>query len=235
MIRVFDTKEELGEAAVDLFVERNRVAKATFSVALAGGSTPKAVYELLAKPENANRVDWGKTMCFWGDERWVPPSDDQSNEGMARKALLDHVPISPSQIWPMFGVDETPEDGARRYETTLRGQFPNPDETFDLLLLGIGTDGHTASLFPGDRASLSADAWVVPTTSPAGVPQRLSLTPAALWAASLTVFMVVGPDKALPLSRVLTDGSDLPAAVVARNSRDVIWLLDREAASLVQF
>ena len=125
-----------------------------------GGNTPRRLYELLAAAPFRDQVAWEKVWVFWGDERWVPASDPNSNEGMARAALLDHVPIPASQIFAMYREGSV-EAGAEAYEAVIKNRMP-----FDLTLLGIGDDGHTASLFPGIPELDERYRLVVPTTSP---------------------------------------------------------------------
>lgn len=225
MITVAKDRVDLAQQAAELFVQLASERANRFTVALAGGSTPKALYELLASEEFSSRVDWGKVWVYWGDERWVPASDADSNEGMARAALLDHVPIPPNQILPMYN-GESAEEGARSYAAKLVSHL-------DLVFLGIGEDGHTASVFPGDMATLHSSDPVLPTVSPKATAQRVTLTPATLCRAHSVVFLVAGASKASILKSVLsTDDPDkFPAAYVASHADDVLWLVDQAAAS----
>ncbi|MGH6934920.1 MAG: 6-phosphogluconolactonase [Methylocella sp.] len=188
-----------------------------FSLSLSGGSTPKRAYELLA--ESSASLDWRKIHLFWGDERFVPPDHRDSNFRMAREALIDHVPIPAAQVHPIPTNSSSPEEAAGRYEITLQdfygGKTLDPERPlFDVTLLGLGEDGHTASLFPGTKALDERDAWV---TSIIGVKSepRISLTYPALQSSRLVVFIVSGAKKRDILARVLANDMALPATRLA--------------------
>ena len=232
-LRIFENLDDLSVAAAEFFVKRSREAIETegrFSVALAGGNTPKKLYELLAKEPYVGYIEWSRVLVFFGDERFVPPSDKDSNEGMARAALLDHVPIPAENIFPMYGSG-TVEEQVETYEKLLYAKLGN-HATLDLVLLGMGDDGHTASLFPGIPELLEDEKLVVATTSPKGVPQRISLTIPTLDAAHTLLFMVAGADKTAQLALAL--GNDLkkrpPSGVVAAGAQRAVWYVDKAAA-----
>jgi 6-phosphogluconolactonase len=234
---VLPTREAAVAAAADAVVSAAKAAIAAsgrFLLVLSGGSTPKALYALLAGPSCASRVDWSRTHVFWGDERCVPPTDAGSNFRMAREALLDHVPLPAEQIHRMRGEDD-PARAAAAYEATLRGTFSDGVARFDLVLLGMGDNGHTASLFPGLAAVREASRWVVAEYVPEVSMWRLTLTPPALNAAARVVFLVVGADKAAMLKRVLQGPRDpnlLPAqAITPTAGAEIAWILDRGAAA----
>jgi 6-phosphogluconolactonase len=215
-------------------------AAGRFSVALSGGSTPHALYELLAEAPFRETIDWSRVHLFWGDERFVPADHPDSNFRMAREAFIGRVPIPAENVHPIPTEGGDPEACAAQYEETLRRFFaPLEGEvpSFDLILLGLGADGHTASLFPGSpalgedhRLVLAAyvqklDAW------------RLTLTPPILRGARHVIFLVCGPDKAATLQEVLEGPYDphrLPAQLVRPEEGDLTWLLDQAAASLLQ-
>ena len=203
-------------AAADLFT-----ALAPARVALAGGSTPRALYELLASDDYRDRTDWEEVEVFFGDERAVPPDHPDSNFGMANRALLSHVPLAEGAVHRMEGEADPLEGAAERYGMVL------PDH-LDLVLLGMGPDGHTASLFPGQEALEERNRRVVATTGADGSP-RLTLTYPAIDAARHVVFLVTGESKREALDAIRR-GEELPAGRVRPTDGDVIWIVDRAAA-----
>jgi 6-phosphogluconolactonase len=222
------TADALVDAAATAIAARGR-----FLLVLSGGSTPKALYELLATPGYATRIDWTRVHVFWGDERCVAPDDRSSNYRMAREALLDRVPISPEAIHRMRGEDP-PEQGAAAYEADLHKVFGAGPPRFDLVLLGMGDNGHTASLFPGLTAVRERARWVVAEYVGEVDMWRLTMTPPALNAAVRVVFVVVGADKAPMLSRVLEGPRDvdlLPAQVIVPTDGVLTWMVDAAAAA----
>ena len=207
-----------------------------FVVALSGGSTPKALLGLLAGTPYRDEIDWGRVHVAWGDERCVPPDDEQSNYRMAREALLERVPISPGQIHRMPAELPDPRAAADAYEATLRRFFalsPGGWPRFDLIHLGMGTEGHTASLFPGSPVLGERERLVAaPFVEQLGA-HRITLTPPAINAAREVQFLVAGAEKAAIVRRVLReprDPSELPAQVVAPTEGRLVWLLDAAAA-----
>lgn len=151
MLWIYPDLESLSRAAADLFLrqaDESVPARGRFSVALSGGRTPRRTYELLAQPPWRDRIDWPRIFIFWGDERCVPPDVLRSSARLAREALLGHVPLPDAQIHPIL-CQTSPEEAAAGYETLLRAFFPEGPPVIDLIFLGLGADGHTASLFPG--------------------------------------------------------------------------------------
>lgn len=212
------------EKAID---ERGR-----FTLALAGGNTPRAVYERLAR-EQAN---WEKWLFFWSDERCVPPDSPDSNYGMAHDALLARLPAAPAGVWRMAGEQE-PAAAAQEYAEAVRGEVapahPGGLPTFDLLLLGLGDDGHTASLFPHTAPLDERRRLVLPNTSPNPPAQRLTFTAPLINAARAVLFLVSGAGKAGALAAVLAEQGDdyaLPARLVRPTDGALTWLVDRAAA-----
>lgn len=216
-------------------------AAGRFAVALAGGSTPRRLYELLASPAYARRVDWSRVQLFWGDERCVPPDDPASNYRMAREALLDHVPIPEVNVHRIRAEDR-PARAAASYERELRHAFATPvgrpsltvGRRFDLVLLGMGENGHTASLFPGLGAVREQERWVVGEHVPEMSQWRVTLTPPLLNAAMHVAFLVAGAGKATMLQRVLEGPSEpeaLPAQAIAPVDGTLAWLVDTDAAA----
>ncbi|MGQ9836514.1 MAG: 6-phosphogluconolactonase [Cyanobacteriota bacterium] len=196
-----------------------------FAVALAGGSTPKKLYAALAETEG---IPWQQTWLIWGDERYVPPDHPDSNYCMVQQALLQRVQIPAEQVLPMPTQTGDPAQDASQYEAQLRQVFNGDWPQLDLVLLGIGEDGHTASLFPGTAALLVQDRWV--TVGQKGEEPRLTLTYPVLNQAEQVVFLVTGANKALILKEVLTTEADLPCQRVNPKGR-LLWLLDAAAAA----
>ena len=236
MMRVLEDLPALTAAAAELFVSAARKAVAergAFHVVLSGGETPKPLYELLATPAWKNCLDWGKTHVYWSDERFVPPADPRSNEGMTRRALLDHVPIPPAQIHPMYRQG-TVWQAAQDYDELLRRVGSGQPPRFDFVLLGMGADGHTASLFPGTKAVTEKERLVCEVYLPEQDMVRLTLTVPVLNQARLVVFLASGAGKALMLRRILTDPAAdpvPPARLISPQAGEIQWLVDRAAAS----
>jgi len=202
------------------------------SVALSGGSTPRRLYELLATPAWRARIDWGRVHWFWGDERFVPWDHPDSNYAMVRRALLDPVGVDAACVHPMPTSDTTPEQAARRYEALLRAfygaQELSPERPlWTVNLLGMGDDGHTASLFPGVAALSEQRRWVCEVLGAKPEP-RLSLTYPALNSAGLALVLAVGAGKRSMLRQV-SQGADVPVARL-RTQGPLLWLLDEAAA-----
>lgn len=210
-----------------------------FTVALAGGSTPKELYALLATQPYRARLPWRETHVFWGDERCVGPEHPESNYRMAVETLLRHVPVRPGQIHRMRGEDPDPDRAAAEYDALLRETFglaPGVPPRFDLVLLGLGADGHTASLFPGSPALRETERLAVAVFVERLGARRLTVTLPVLNAAAATLFLVSGGDKAEILRAVLEavpDAEPLPAQLVGPPAGTVTWLVDAAAASLL--
>jgi 6-phosphogluconolactonase len=230
--------EALAEAAARRVVALAQAAVAgcgRFTVALSGGSTPRALYSRLARPPLSESVDWANVHVFWGDERMVPPDDVESSYRMARETLLAHVPIPAANIYPVPTVGGTPEAAASAYEETLAAVIGADLPHFDLILLGIGPDGHTASLFPGHPEPVRpSDALVVAVhNAPKPPPARVSFTLRLINAAANVLFVVAGADKAAALHEVLRgpiDVARLPAQGVRPSQGALAWLVDAAAA-----
>jgi 6-phosphogluconolactonase len=244
-IRILENAEKLGWEAAEEFARQAGEAARTrgaFSVALAGGSTPKALYALLTAETGSPfraRVPWETTHFFWGDERHVPPDHPDSNYRMAHEAMLSRVPVPPQNVHRIQAENPDAGRAAAEYAGELRqffrpeaGQFPR----FDLILLGMGPDGHTASLFPGtetvrEQNTLVAAPWVEKLRA-----HRITLTPPVLNNAACVVFLVSGAEKAEALQRVLQGDYQpdrLPAQLIRPASGRLLWLVDRAAARLL--
>jgi 6-phosphogluconolactonase len=206
---------EVARRAADAFVEAAAAGDRP-AIVLSGGSTPQALHRLLASPEYAGRVDWPRVNVFFGDERQVPLDDPRSNYHAARETLLDHVPVDPAKVHPLTDADE--------YEGLLRSFFgERPD--FDLLYLGMGNDGHTASLFPGSVSLREDERWVIDPPDIVEGMARHTFTFPALSAARRTLILVAGEGKAEAFARIRA-GEQLPAGMVPGAE----WLVDRAAA-----
>jgi 6-phosphogluconolactonase len=243
-IEVFPTSDALTARAAECFVAVATTAIRTtgrFVLALSGGATPRALYGRLASQGYHSRVNWPHAHVFWGDERCVPADDAASNARMAREALLDHVPVPSENVHVIRGQDD-PAGAAAAYETELRALFGTaagaptlvPGARFDLVLLGLGEDGHTASLFPGMAAVRETERWVMAEYIPAVSMWRVTLTPVVINAAAEIVFLVSGREKAPILHRVLEGPADphlLPAQMIAPTAGRLRWLVDSDAAA----
>jgi len=235
-ILVHDSPAALVEAAAGLVVEvagRAVAQRGRFTLALAGGGTPKPVYERLAGDDFAGRIDWSKTDLFFGDERCVEPNDPQSNYRMAREALLARVPLPEANIHRIRG-EADPAVAAAEYEQILRETLRSERPRLDLVLLGIGDDGHTASLFPGTAAVREATRLVAAQYVDKLAAWRVSLAPPLLDAAAEVAFLVEGGGKAEVLAAILEGPYQpdvLPAQRIQPTAGRVRWLVDAAAAA----
>jgi len=236
-IRIFNDLEDLSRAAANLFVEQadqSIAARDRFLVALNGGSTPTRLFELLAT-DYGKRVDWSRVHVFWGDERCVSPDDAGSSYGQARDIWLSHVLIPDANIHRIQG-ELGPVEAAKDYSLTLR-EFASPPlrwPRLDLIYLGMGEDGHTASLFPGSPVDGSEPTMPVTAHYQDRPANRVSLTPVVFNSAHVIVFMATGEKKANTLAEVLSDRynpAQYPAQRIAPNDGRLIWLVDEAAAS----
>ena len=241
-LKTYPDAESLGRGAAEHFVTLAGPAiadRGRFAVALAGGSTPRGMYARLTTEELAAQADWSRVHVFWGDERCVPPDHPDSNYRMARERLLDHVPIPTQNVHRIRGEID-PEEAAVEYERTLRTFFsPHPEQRgaeFDLVLLGMGDDGHTTSLFPGSAALHEQVRWVVAHYVDKVQSWRVTLTPVVINAAAHVTFVVSGAGKAERLRQVLVGPYQpdiLPAQIVKPDSERLLWLVDTAAAALL--
>jgi 6-phosphogluconolactonase len=238
-IRKLTTPQELFAAAAEEVVRAANAAVAErgrFSIALSGGSTPKNLYTLLATNARAT-LPWEKMYFFWGDERHVPPDDAESNYRMANEAMLAKVPVPAGNVFRVPAENPDAAAAAEAYEKTLRkffavqaGEFPR----FDLILLGMGPDGHTASLFPETAALAEKSRWVVANWVEKMKTSRITLTLPVLNAAGCVAFLVSGADKAPVLREVLegkAPGEKYPSKLVRPSDGKLIWFVDRAAGS----
>jgi 6-phosphogluconolactonase len=235
-ISVFETADQLALAAAERFVEcayKTHDDFERFSVVLAGGQTPKRVYELLATERFKDRVDWAKVYLFFGDERAVPPAHPDSNYRMVYEALISQVPIPAINVHRMIGEGNATEN-AQFYENALQAFFAGMSwPRFDLVFLGMGEDGHTASLFPDSEALQEKAKWVTTNRSERFPHERITLTLPVLNAAAHVMFLVIGKEKAQRLKEVLNSESasePVPAQLIQPVDGTVEWLLDSAAA-----
>jgi 6-phosphogluconolactonase len=235
---VLPTPATVAEAAADRIVASARNAirrRGRFRIALSGGSAPRLVYPLLIAPPRRDAVDWSKVEFFWGDERAVPPDDPESNYGLARRLLLDNLPgVRAESVHRMPADEPDPEAAAVRHEAELGRAFALPPgrrrrPRFDLIWLGMGPDGHTASLFPGSSVLAERIRWVTTATAPRTSPvaARMTFTLPLINAARAVLFVVAGADKAAAVRSIRAGSPDLPAARVRAAS--TLWLLDAAA------
>ncbi len=236
ILKIYKNKTELIEMAADLFVEKAQVAikkKERFVVCLSGGKTPKALYELLATEPYREKINWKKCYVFWGDERMVPPNHDESNYGMAYDTLLKKVNIPKSQIFPV-DTSKTPKRASELYSQALLKVFRAKRPSFDLFLLGMGADGHTASIFPGTDAVHIRRKRVKGVYVSALKTWRMTMTFPVINNARTVAFLVIGRKKAVALKEVLKGDYNpnlYPAQLVRKAKGEVIWFLDNRAAS----
>ncbi len=230
-IRVFEDVDSLAKAAAKAFVDeavRAVDTRGRFSVLLSGGSTPRGMFKLLAD-QFAHAVPWNRCFLFWGDERFVPFDDAASNFGAARKHLTSHVSVTDENLFPVPVDLPTPEDAAAAYGITLRAFFNGEHPEFDLTILGLGTDGHTASLFPETAAVEEREELVVVGHAPDSPHTRVTVTLPVINSSRRIVFLVAGESKREALRAVLRGARPrLPAALVDAPGR-VQWLVERSA------
>jgi len=235
-VRVLGSKQELSTAAAELFVDVGSRAVAQtgrFVVALSGGSTPKGMNQELAT-NFSSRLDWQKVFFFWSDERHVPPDHPDSNFKMANETLLSKLPVPADHIFRTPAELQDAGQAAAAYEAALQSFFCLPAGSFprfDLILLGMGPDGHTASLFPGTTALEETQHLVVANWVEKFSTFRITFTYPVLNSAATVAFLVSGSDKAETINKVFKDpAANLPCQKVQPSDGNVIWLLDKEAA-----
>jgi 6-phosphogluconolactonase len=241
VIRQFANLEELSEAVAGEFCEiasQAVAARGRCTVVLAGGSTPQRLYRLLASEPFRRRVRWDSIEFFWSDERAVPPDHEDSNFGMASSLLLEPLEVLAAHIHRIHAERDNLKAAASAYEEEIARVFDvpagGPPPAFDLVLLGMGADGHTASLFPGAETLGETSRWVVSYHTGTGAADRVTMTPRILNAAHNVIVMVAGPEKAETLALVLEGVSDprrWPAQTIQPTSGVLLWFVDRAAAA----
>jgi 6-phosphogluconolactonase len=235
---VVENSEQLAVEAANRLVsiaKESIESRGRFDIALSGGNTPRRLYEMLADQPLREQLDWGKTYVFWGDERRVPPSHEDSCYRMARETLLDKVPVPQENIFRMQG-EGLQNSAMQDYENKLMRHFKLSSREFprfDLILLGLGTDGHTASIFPGTRAVSDMTNMVIVYEVPKLRVERITLSRAVINNARNIMFLVSGADKALALANTLEGPSmrsTYPAQGIAPSDGQLIWVVDKAAA-----
>lgn len=229
---VADDAHALSRCAADWFANETNAASGPLRVSLSGGSTPKELYSLLAQEPYRTRIPWERLQFFWGDERFVPYDNPDSNYRMAMNELLSHVPVAGEQIHPM-PVDGSPDDAALRYERLLQCLYgadilDAARPLFHIMLLGLGDDGHTASLIPGEPVLEERRRWVAAVPAGRAEP-RITLTYPALESSQAVAFLVTGHAKAASVRGARNGDARLPAGRLKPRG-DIVWFLDRAAA-----
>lgn len=232
--RIFPDLDAVSRAVVEDSVRVANEAvreRGRCTISLSGGRTPEKAYELWST-EFRDKMPWAKTHFFWGDERFVSADDPKSNYRMTRKALFQHIPVPPENIHPIVTKFATADGSASEYEKVLRTFFADAGPSFDLLFLGVGTEGHTASLFPDSPALTEQKRWVVGVRAPVEPPVRVSLTFPVLRRARVTYFLLAGADKREIVATLRRDFAaatqKMPVAMLQPQG-EVIWFLDRAA------
>lgn len=210
------------------------VSHGRFTIALSGGSTPKATYSLLGSEPYRSQIDWTQVEIFWSDERCVPPDDKESNYALAQQVLLSNIPIPTNQIHRMPADTSDRDAASQAYEREMQRTFSTDSiPNFDLIQLGMGPEGHTASLFPHQESLHEQQRLVMPVNVPKPPPPRLTFTPPLLNAAKHVLFLVAGSEKADALKAVLEgeyEPDEYPAQIVRPVNGDGTWMLDTSAA-----
>jgi 6-phosphogluconolactonase len=236
MIQIYNNTEEINTVAADLFVAAAQQAiakKDKFTVVLTGGSSPAGIYKLLASDAYKSKIDWSKVFVFWGDERWVPLNDDLSNTKMSYASLLSHVPIPKANIFEMYAAGVSPEDYAVTYEQSIKEVLGNEGK-FDLILLGMGDDGHTASLFPGQEVLEEQEKWVDAYYLEPQKMHRITLTAPLINKAEKIVVVAFGEKKAHALKEVTTGAynpTTYPMQLIKPVTGELLFLVDKAAAT----
>lgn len=236
-IAVYPDTNTLSQQAAQFIVRlanESIVTRGRFSIALSGGSTPKVLYGLLGSEPYRDQIDWSKVDIFWSDERCVPPDSADSNYRMAREVLLSRVPLSPQQVHRMPADQPDRDAAAQAYTHEMRQSFGTGDiPHFDLIQLGMGPEGHTASLFPHQSSLHEQQRLVMYVNVPKPPPPRLTFTPPILNAARHVLFLVTGAEKADAVQAVLEgdyNPEEYPAQIVRPASGEIVWMLDEAAA-----
>ena len=225
MKKIFADPEELAQGAAEFFVERR-----PRTVALSGGSTPKLMFQILAE-QFGDHVSWAGIQFFWSDERHVPPDHPESNYRMAHEALLSHVPVAPENVHRVHSENPNAAEAASEYEQTIIQVTKQSLPRLDLIFLGLGTDGHTGSIFPGSEVLHETKRLVAAPYVAKFKSYRITMTLPLINNGATVVFMVSGAEKAQIVKEVLQGENKYPAQAVKPTQGELIWMLDKEAAS----
>ncbi len=234
-IHVYETIAEMSrDVAGELARHINLILKQSdfFSLVLTGGNTPRNLYGHLAESYR-DKIPWEKVRLYWSDERFVPHDSSENNFRMAKETMLDHLPIPTENIFPMPTDHDTPARAAEAYEKLLQSQFNTPWPRFDMIILGLGNDGHIASLFSNTKALHERERWVVEGEAPSEPRQRISLTMPVIESARMVFFLVSGANKAEPFRRAaqrIINIDDCPACAIRLHDGELEWWVDKEAA-----
>lgn len=236
-LKIFSSLVELSEAFAEILVTEVISSKNDFNLALSGGTTPKYIYKFLAD-NYQTKIEWNKINFFWGDERCVPPTDDESNYKMTYDNLLSKISVAEKNIFRIKGEDD-PEIEAKRYSDVIHTNLPlqNHLPVFDLIMLGLGEDGHTASIFPDQLHLLNASNICSVAIHPTTKQNRITLTGRTINNARNIVFIFTGKSKSKIVNNILNnnvDSKNYPASFIKPESGKLIWMLDKEAASLLK-
>ena len=215
--------------------KKKSAAKGSFTIALSGGATPRGIYNLMAAAAYRKKFPWRKMHFFWGDERWVPPSHSENNSEGVRRLLFSKVPVPPENIHPIPTNLTSFRGAAARYEQQLREHFLKRKPAFDLVLLGLGRDGHIASIFPRSKALHEGKRWVVPVAADRGRSRRITLTLPVIRRAGAIFVIASGPEKAVILNKVLSPkktGATLPVEKLMTAHRRIQFFFDKAAAAI---
>ena len=237
-IRIFDTDAQLEEATAEFIIRLSKDAisnRGQFVISLSGGHTPEHLYTLLSKPSYKEQISWNKTFVFWGDERCVPAYDKDNNARMAKMLLLDHIDMPTSNIYAV-PTDLPPADAAKAYEQSLKDFFKGEAPIFDLMLLGLGENGHTASLFPGtdvlhEKEHIVKEVYVAEQNM-----FRITMTAPLINQSRNILFLLEGTGKAAVLKTILTDAyqpEKYPAQLIKPVNGSIYWFADKQAAALL--
>ncbi len=236
-LHIYKDAEETTNALADwitTLIQKTLEVKDRFTIALSGGETPKKLYQTLASQAYREKINWDRLHIFWGDERFVPFNDERNNAKMAFDNLLSKVNIPEEQIHKIW-TDVTPETSAKQYENILHKYFDDKQTTFDLVLLGMGDDGHTLSLFPGNQVLNDSNSWASAVSSKEKG-ERITLMPAVVNKSSATVFLVTGESKAKILEEVLQNITphNYPAQLIQPANDELHWFVDEAAAKYLK-
>lgn len=234
-LNIYDSKEKLSEEMTSWMcdlINSTLQDQEFFTLALSGGETPQMLYKKLASEEYKEKINWKRVHIFWGDERVIPFDDDRNNARMAFKNLINQITIPPAQVHKMR-VDIEPLFAAKDYENVLQVYFGNTEKSFDLILLGVGNDGHTLSLFPGSLVVDEKQHWVNAVYNEKQKMYRITLMPSIVNKASRIAFMVTGENKSEILYRIIEgqyEPNVLPAQLIKPENGELHWFLDKNAA-----
>jgi 6-phosphogluconolactonase len=235
-LRIFKDADQTTTALADwimALIKKTLEAKDRFTIALSGGETPKKLYQTLATDAYREKINWSRLHIFWGDERFVPFNDDSNNAKMAFDNLLNKINIPSEQIHTIW-TDVTPEESAKQYENLLHKYFDEKQTTFDLVLLGMGDDGHTLSLFPGNEVLNDTTSWVS-TVASKEKGERITLMPSVVNQSSAIAFLVTGEKKAKILQEVLeSQENNYPAQLIQPSNGELYWFVDEAAAKYLK-